>query len=107
MGSTHHWGLRSYILEAAAFLMEAVVGPRGLGNLLHDALRLHILLGPGIDGHVGTLEQKQHLKHRLCKERRRQAEIRLVHTAKATAAHKTRVRRYQAHSPQPWTLYSS
>lgn len=82
MGSTHHWGLRPYILKAAGFLMEAVVGPRGLGNLLHDALRLHILLSPCIDGHMGTLEQKQHLEHRLYRLRK-QAKILLVHTAKA------------------------
>lgn len=70
--------------------MEAVIGPRGLGNLLHDALRLYILLSPCVDGHVGALKQKQHLKCKLCKLRRGQAKP--VHTVKVTAAHKTHVR---------------
>lgn len=94
-GSTHHWGLRSCILEAGAFPMEAVVSSRGLGNLLHDALRLHILLSPCIDGHMGALEQKQHLKYKLCKLRREQAKLLSVHIAKASTAHKTSVRRHQ------------
>lgn len=104
VGGTHHWGLRPYILEGAAFLMEAVVGPRGLGNLLHDALRLHILLGPGVDGHVGTLAQKQHLKHRLRRVRRGRAQTLLVHTVKATAAHRPTAGDTRARSPQLWTL---
>lgn len=94
-GSTHHWGLRACILEAAAFPMEAVVGPRGLGNLLHDALRLHILLSPSIDGHMGALEQKQHFKQKLCELWRGQAELLSVHLAKATTAPKTSVRGHQ------------
>lgn len=67
--------------------MEAVVSSRGLSNLLHDALRLHVLLSPCIDGHMGALEQKQHLKYKLCKLRREQAKL-PVHIAKASSAHK-------------------
>ena len=93
-GSTHHWGLRPCILEAGAFPMEAVVSSRGLGNLLHDALRLHVLLSPCIDGHRGALEQKQHLKFKLCKLGREQAKL-SVHIAKASSAHKTSIRRNQ------------
>lgn len=107
-GSTHHWGLRPCILEAGTFPMEAVVSSRGLGNLLHDALRLHVLLSPCIDGHMGSLEQKQHLIYKLCKLRREQAKLLSVHIAKASTAHKTSVRRHQGPAlPQLSMLQSS
>lgn len=52
---THHWSLRTGILEPAALFMEVVVGSGGLSHLLHDHVWLHILLSPSIYCNVSTL----------------------------------------------------
>lgn len=56
---THHGSLRARVLELAALLVEVVVGPRGLGNLLHDEFRLHVLLGASVDGDMSPLTREK------------------------------------------------
>lgn len=38
--------------------VKVKVGPRRLGHFTHDAFWLHVILSPCIDGHMGTLQER-------------------------------------------------
>lgn len=62
-GRSYHGALRPTVHEATGrFFVEAVVGSRGLGHLLHDHLRLHVLLCSGIYCDMGPLKTHKHRK---------------------------------------------
>lgn len=58
--AAYHRALRTAVLEAAGrFFVEAVVGSRGFGHLLHDHLGLHVLVSSGVYCDMGTLKRHE------------------------------------------------
>lgn len=60
--AAYHGALRTAVLEAAGFFVEAVVGSRGFGHLLHDRLRFHVLLCSRVYRDVSSLKQARKQK---------------------------------------------
>lgn len=63
---SYHRTLRPAVQEAAGrFFVEAVVGSRSFGHLLHDHLGLHVLLCSGIYRDVRPLKTHKHVVREL------------------------------------------
>lgn len=61
--AAYHGALRTAVLEAAGFFVEAVVGSRGFGHLLHDRLGFHVLLCSRVYRDVSSLKQARKKVH--------------------------------------------